>query len=174
MAHMIAGAMSVTGWRVAVALLVLASALAACGGTEGADGRCQPPPAAEIEAPSPITMGLDPNPVTAGMMATLQVSDAGLPAGAFVGLDVIWQCWDGSQWIDTYQLVRAVDPFPAQAIRLEPGATTTIAALGVPVPSTAAILIPGVPPGIYRLAEQATQPGPQYIPGHLIVKVVEG
>ena len=174
MAHTIAGEMSVTGWRSAVALLIVGGAVAACGGSDEAESTCQPPPAAEIEAPSLITMTLDPNPATAGMMATLWVSDAGLPAGAFIGLDVIWQCWDGSQWVDTYQLVRAVDPFTAQAIRLEPGVTTTIAALGVPLPSTAVILIPDVPPGIYRLADQAIQPGPQYIPGHLIVEVVEG
>jgi len=130
---------------------------------------CQSPPPAEIEAPSLISMTLRPNPVAPGIRATLQVGDAGLPSGAFVGLDVIWQCWDGSRWIDTYQLVRAVDPFVAQAIRLEPGVTTTIASLGVPVPVTAEILIPDVPPGIYRISEEA-----RGIPGHLIVEVVEG
>ncbi len=130
---------------------------------------CQSPPPAEIGAPSLISMTLEPNPVAPGTRATLRVSDAGLPSGAFVGLDVIWQCWDGSRWIDTYQLVRAVDPFAAQAIQVEPGVTTTLAGLGVPVPVTAEILIPDVPPGIYRIWEEASG-----IPGHLIVEVVEG
>ena len=151
----------------AFVVVALAWTTAGCGDSGEAEGRCQPPPAAEIEAPSLITMTLDPNPVTAGMMATLQVSDAGLP-GAMIGLDAVWQCWDGSQWIDTYQLVRAVDPFQAQAILVEPGATTTIAGLGVPLPSIAGILIPGVPPGIYRIWDEAGN-----TPGHLIVEVVE-
>ena len=105
------------------------------------------------------------------MTATLRVSDAGLPEGAMVGLDAIWQCWDGSRWIDTYQLVRAVHPFVAQAIRLEPGATTVIEDLGVPLPSNAEILIPDVPPGIYRIWDFE---GIGDTAGHLIVEVIEG
>jgi hypothetical protein len=157
-------------WWAVIALVVLASA-GGCGGIDGTEGGCQPPPPAEIEAPSGLAMALDPNPVTAGMTAILRVSDAGLPEGAMVGLDVVWQCWDGSRWIDTYQLVRAVDPFVAQAIRLEPGATTIIEDLGVPLPSNAEILIPDVPPGIYRIWDFE---GIGDTAGHLIVEVIEG
>jgi len=133
-------------WRTGVVALVVLAAATACGGADEAESGCQPPPPAEIEAPSGLAMALDPNPVTAGMTATLGVSDAGLPGGAMVGLGAVWQCWDGSRWIDTYQLVRAVDPFVAQAIRVEPGATTVMEDLGVPLPSNAEILIPDVPP----------------------------
>ncbi len=161
--------MHLIGWRGAVAFLVLGSAVAACGSPDEAPGACQPPPATEIEAPSHIAMTLDPYPVTAGATATLRVSDAELPTGAIIGLAVVWQCWDGSRWIDTYQLVRAIDPFVAQAIRVEPGVATTIAALGVPLPSTARILIPDVAPGIYRIWDQVGD-----TPGHLIVGVAKG
>jgi hypothetical protein len=156
-------------WRMAVVALVALAAASACGESDEAESGCRPPPAAEIEAPSQLAMTLDPNPVTAGTMATLRVGDAGLPSNAFVGLDAVWQCWDGSRWIDTFQLVRAVDSFVAQAIRVEPGATTTIAGLGVPVPSVAEILVPDVPAGIYRIWDEAGS-----TPGHLIVEVVDG
>jgi hypothetical protein len=154
---------------VAAAVIVLVATAAACGDSGEARGRCEAPPASEIEAPSSIAMTLNPNPVTAGTRAILEVSDAGLASGAFVGLGLAWQCWDGFQWIDTYQLVRAVDPFQAQAIVVEPGVTTTIAALGVPIPSIAEILIPNVPPGIYRIWDEAGS-----TPGHLIVEVANG
>ena len=155
----------------ATVLLVIATAF---GDSGEAKSECQLPPATEIETPSPIAMTLDPNPATAGTMATLQVSDAGLPSDAVVGLGLAWQCWDGSQWIDTHQLVRSVDPFQAQIIVVEPGVTTTIAGLGVALPSIAEILTPDVAPGIYRIREEAVQPGPQFTPGHLIVEVIDG
>jgi len=154
-------------WAAAAVFVLLGAA--ACGDSGNAADVCQPPPATEIEAPSGLAMTLDPNPVTAGARAVLEVSDAGLAPRTFVGLDATWQCWDGSRWVDTYQLVRAVDPFQAQTIELEAGVTTTVASLGVPVPSIAEILIPDVPPGIYRISDEAGS-----TPGHLVVEVVEG
>jgi hypothetical protein len=160
------------------AVVLLAAVLAAgCGeGSSPSSGpmaSCTTPPVAERQATSALAMTLDPNPVHAGTSAILEVDDASLPAEAMVGLGLAWQCWNGVEWMDTHQLVRGIDPFVAQAIPVEPGATTTIAALGVPVPSTAAILIPQVPPGIYRIQDRVVQSGPQFTPVHLIVEVLE-
>jgi hypothetical protein len=159
------------------AVVLLVAVLAAgCGeGSSPPSGpmaSCTTPPAAERQAMSALAMTLDPNPVHAGTTAILEVDDAGLPDGAMVGLGLAWQCWTGAEWMDTHQMVRGIDPFTAQAIPVEPGATTTIAGLGVPVPVAAPVLIPQVPPGIYRIQEVAELPG-RAITGHLIVEVLE-
>jgi hypothetical protein len=157
-------------------VLLVAMLAAGCGqGSSPSSGpmaSCTTPPAAERQAASALAMTLDPNPVHAGTSAILEVDDAGLPGGAMVGLGLAWQCWTGDEWMDTHQMVRGIDPFTAQAIPVEPGATTTIAALGVPVPVAASVLIPQVLPGIYRIQEVALLPG-RAITGHLIVEVVE-
>ena len=159
------------------AVVLLVAVLAAgcgegSGPSSGPMASCTTPPAAELQAPSALAMTLDPNPVHAESRATLLVDDIGLTGEAMAGLDLAWQCWDGTAWVDTHQLVRGIDPFVAQAIAVEPGATTTIASLGVPVPSTAEVLVPQVPPGIYRMQDEVVRPGGQFTPGHLIVEVL--
>jgi hypothetical protein len=93
-----------------------------------------------------------PAEVTAGSLANLTLAVfEGDPAGFVTGLDTAWQCWDGSEWVDIFQLLKGTAGYaPGVA---EPG--SGIDAIGLILPLEASILIPDVGPGIYRVFESA-------------------
>ncbi len=93
-----------------------------------------------------------PAEVTAGSLANLTLAVfEGDPAGFVSGLDTAWQCWDGSEWVDIFQLLKGTAGYaPGVA---EPG--SGIDAIGLILPLEASILIPDVGPGIYRVFESA-------------------
>lgn len=161
---------------VAIALLATACGFASADtSTTVAPPSCLAPPAAELAAVSPLAIKVDPNPVAVGSRATLTVAADGLPEGAIVGAGAAWQCWNGSQWINTHQIVRGgYGTEHGAAIEDGPGDTTTIPAVGIPLPDSSPIMIPDVEPGTYRLADTATQPGGGEISGWVIVEVTAG
>lgn len=120
---------------------------------------------------SQVLSTLQPNPVARGSLATLHVSDEGLPPDTLVGVSVRWECWDGDEWVETHLLWRGVEPFDADATALAPGTTIYVPLLGLGLPSTETVRIPDVPPGTYRLTETATQPGGGRFVSYLIVEV---
>ena len=169
-----------------IGLCLLAAGLTACSGntappTEGsADStpdaggvECLEPPQSELEAASSLTMALDPNPVEADAVATLSVSTDEPPYVYTDGAGATWQCWDGTAWVATHQILR--DGYGGGGDRpvtleLTPGATTTIPAIGLNVPNSYPILIPMVPPGTYRIIDQVEGAG-RRLGGHVIVVV---
>jgi hypothetical protein len=133
------------------------------------------PPEDEVTADIEIQLAVDPNPVIAGGAATLSIEQGDLLPGSSVGAGAVWQCWDGSNWIDTFQIVKAFDDGQdAQAIAVQPGATTTIPAVDLPIPSSYPILIPEVEPGTYRIAEEIITGGEDVITGLVFVEVIDG
>jgi len=101
----------------------------------------------------------------------LTIAADGLPDGALVGAGAAWQCWSGSEWVDTHQIVRGFYDGHGTTLEVGPGETTTIPAVGLPIPNSYPILIPDVEASTYRLADEAIQPGSPAISGWVIVEV---
>lgn len=151
--------------------------IGACGTDPQPTGNtgCLEPPASELSAESRLVLALDPNPTPAGQEATLSLSlteaeitrriAEGLPADVVGGAGAAWQCWDGSRWVDTHQIVRGFAGEP-RTLAVAPGQTTTIPAIGLRLPNSYQILIPDVPPGLYRIEDTMTG-----ISGFVIVEV---
>jgi len=64
-------------------------------------------------------MSLDPKPTRAGSEAPLLVGAAGLGPELIVGVGVAWQCWDGSDWVDTHFLVVGIEGFEPEVAAVE-------------------------------------------------------
>lgn len=76
-----------------------------------------------------------------------------------------WQCWSGTDWIDTHQLTRN-----GPTAEIAPGETVTSIATLLFVPDDFLITIPEVAPGRYRIKETGFgQDGPT---GYVIVEVL--
>jgi hypothetical protein len=137
--------------------------------TSSAANVCGDPPATEVARESSLIMSLEPNPVVAGSQATLSVAPGSFSGGGMVGAGAQWQCWNGTQWVDTYQIVRGFGSGSAVTLKVQPGATTTVPAIGLPIPNSYPIIIPDVKPGIYRIRDTVE---PDLATGFVIVQVV--
>ncbi|MGH8945921.1 MAG: hypothetical protein ACRDVL_07220 [Acidimicrobiia bacterium] len=174
--------------RLVVCVILVAGVLVACGQEEEAgttslppdttltaERNCTLPPEEELAADLDVQLAVDPNPVAAGSPATLSIEQGALPPDSSVGAGAVWQCWDGSGWVDTHQIVKAFnDGQDAQAIAVKPGATTTIPAIALPIPSSYPIVIPEVEPGTYRIVDEVFAGGEGAIRGFVLVEVIEG
>jgi hypothetical protein len=98
---------------------------------------------------------------------------------SIVGAATWWQCWNGSEWVDTHLVERGWYDGKGKTIELGPDVTWGIPDIGLQIPSSFPIVIPDVEPGIYRLRDQAftlasdDRPG-LTTPGFVIVRVVSG
>jgi hypothetical protein len=114
---------------------------------------CLAPPS-EATGTEGVSFIVEVNPaeVTAGRLANLTLAGfEGDSTGFVTGLDTAWQCWDGSEWVDIFQLLKGTAGYaPGVA---EPG--SGIDAIGLILPVEASIRIPDVGPGIYRVFESA-------------------
>lgn len=167
---------AIGGGLTSVACLVMASCTIGPTTTpdSGITVDCVPPPVAEIGLPSEVLMTLDPNPARAGAVVELSVSDEGLLRDPVVGAALEWQCWDGSAWVRTHQLLRGehTGGEGPETNNAPPGVSVTMIAIGIPLPNVDVILIPDVEPGIYRIYESAIAgPNNQTFEGFLIVEV---
>jgi len=160
--------------RIALACVGILAVLTACGnGQDTSDTmsvNCQEPPAGELTAESAIEIVITPNPVAPGSEASLLITGEGLPDKAATGAGAFWQCWDGSQWVDTHHIVKELVGVAYRTRELTPGATWTIPAVGYVLPSSRPILIPNVPPGTYRVVDSVFVDGTE-ITGFAIVEV---
>ena len=136
------------------------------------DATCVDPPDSELEVDSPLDLTVEPNPVAAGGSATLSIGRGELPENSNIGAGAAWQCWKGTAWVDTHQIVRAFAPGYGEAIAVVPGVDTTIPAVGLEVPSSYPIKIPEVASGTYRIVDDASGPGGT-VTGFVIVEVIE-
>ena len=159
--------------RIAAVFVGLLFVMAACGNGSGTSGisdvSCQDPPAEELSAESALDIVVTPNPAASGMEASLSVSGDGLAADAVTGAGAFWQCWNGSQWVDTHHMVKG-ESATYRTRAVTPGATVTIPAVGYLLPSSRAILIPDVPPGTYRIVDSVAVDG-AVMTGFVLVQV---
>jgi hypothetical protein len=148
----------------------MALLVASCSGSSDSDVECVEPPTSELEQTSELALSVEPHPVDGGAKATLSIELDGLPADTIVGAGVEWQCWDGSDWAPTHQIIRAFGEFEPVTNEVAPGATTAVVAIGLSVPNSYEIIIPDVAPGIYRIADHAIVPGGE-VSGFVMVEV---
>ncbi|MGH8924708.1 MAG: hypothetical protein ACRDWA_08770 [Acidimicrobiia bacterium] len=106
----------------------------------------------------------------AGAAATLSIELDGLPADAIVGAGVEWQCWDGSEWVPTHQIIRGFGEIEPVTNEVAPGATTAVVAIDMSVPNSSVIIIPDVAPGTYRISDRAIVSGGE-VSGFVMVEV---
>lgn len=127
---------------------------------------CELPPESEQALPdSDFVLTITPDPVAPGVEADLVIEFAegapddliNAPEGEIItGAGALLQCWDGSTWVDTHQLLKdgfGPDNAPA-AIGIGPDVTVTIPAVGLVIedqPYT--IVTPDLPSGIYRVKD---------------------
>jgi hypothetical protein len=117
-----------------------------------------------------MLLELEPNPVRAGELAVLSVALGGrVAAGDAVSYGVSLECWNGDEWIAIYQVLRYQSGV-ADFLPVEPGSVTTIIASRLPVPNAQEIVIPPVPPGIYRIRDHALDAD---VLGFVFVEVVD-
>lgn len=156
-----------------LAALTLTLMVTSCAGSTSATETgvaCAEPPSSELEQTSELALLVEPNPVAAGTTARLSMELDGLPADAIVGAGVEWQCWNGSDWVPTHQIIRAFNDFDPSTIEVAPGATTTVVAIGLSIPNSYEIIIPNVVPGTYRIADKAIVSGAE-VSGFVLVEV---
>ena len=154
-----------------IIVMLIALATAACvDHAKRTTGCNQTPPPSELEEVSEMLLTLEPNPVRAGESAVLSVELGGRVApGDAVSYGVTWECWNGDGWIVIYQVLRYQDGV-ADFLPAQPGSVTTIIASRLPVPNEEEIVIPPVPPGIYRIRDRALDAD---VLGFVFVEVVE-
>lgn len=143
-----------------IGLLVAAAAIfvSACAssGDDSSFG-CTPAPDEQRHSDSEFPLSVSTNPVTAGDVIVLYVGSNETPGpDSIVGGDALtgygssWQCWDGTEWVDTHLLVHGTDG-QGRTLEGEPGVTSTVPAIGLPVPFPFQITVPEVSSGWYRI-----------------------
>jgi hypothetical protein len=122
---------------------------------------------------SPLALTVEPNPVVSGSGAVLSLGADGLSDDFIDGAGASWQCWNGTEWIATHQVIKNYGG-GARTSKVEPGATTAVEAIGLPIPNSYPIHIPNVAPGTYRIEDRVVRPGGVDIVGFVVVEVVAG
>jgi hypothetical protein len=137
------------------ALLILAAGCTAAGEpstTTSASVACSEPPPEALVAESEFDVDLSPNPVEAGIEATLSVDYDGALEGLNGGVGASWDCWSGDRWVATHILVRAIEDWESSVIDLSDPKEEVID-IGLLIPNSYQVLIPDVAPGSYRIRD---------------------
>lgn len=148
----------VLGRRIRLVLLVVVL-LVVAGCTDGGEASgfgCESATEDQRHSVSDFPLSVSENPVFPGAPIDLNIgstttrSDTGSGDAsqnrAVTSYGSTWQCWTGSAWVDTHLLVHNGETLAGQ-----PGATTTVPAIGLPVPESFSIVVPSVDPGWYRI-----------------------
>lgn len=138
-----------------------------------AEAQCMTPPADARSGSSQLELTIEPHPVTPRAQVTLGVRAPDGDADLVVGAAAEWQCWTGSAWVGTHQLVRDWTDRGPQTLEVPPGATTTIPGIGLPVPNSYLVTVPDVPAGTYRILDVAMADGAEAT-GFVLVEVASG
>jgi hypothetical protein len=113
---------------------------------------CQTPPSSALNVSgSAFDMAVSTSPARAGQIIELSVARS--RQDNITGIPTFWQCWDGSDWINTHVGTKmsrdsAWDP---EVYRIESG--PAFALPGIIVPDTFRIRVPDLPPGTYRIED---------------------
>jgi hypothetical protein len=105
-----------------------------------------------LVAESEFDVELSPNPVEAGGEATLSVDYDGPLVGFNGGVGASWECWSEDRWVATHILVRTINDWEPSVIDLSDPREEVID-IGLLIPNSYQVLIPEVPPGIYRIRD---------------------
>lgn len=121
---------------------------------------CVAPPTSQLDvSESDFEMRLTPSRVRPGEIVELFI---GGQAGDLTGVPTFWQCWDGTEWINTHVGSKSGPANEHDPIVTRAEARMGWVALGLGVPETFRILVPDLPPGTYRL-EDSAYPGTAWV-----------
>lgn len=134
---------------------------------------CQTPPLAERELASPAQVSIEPNPVAADATVTLSVSGEGLLPEYGAATYASWQCWDGTEWVDTHIAFIIGPAGQPETIQSLPGVTVTFAAALLVLPLETPIVVPALPPGTYRIRIGLTASATENLDAFVVVDVVD-
>jgi hypothetical protein len=158
------------------ALLGVGVAIAvACGGeaatSTGDEVVCEPPPVAEQV--SDLLVTVDPNPASAREVVSLTVTRGELPEAASVGVDAMWQCWDGDAWVTTHVVYRGIGDDAGQTIPVNDSFQIHVPSIGLALDQGYPIVIPPVDAGLYRIEDKIVLEDGE-VGGFVLVEVVSG
>jgi hypothetical protein len=105
-------------------------------------------------------------------VAVLTVDYQGVAEDPVGGAGALWQCWTGTAWEPTHQILRPFSSGHGETRYIEPGTEPTVPAIGLPVPNSYRVVVPDVPPGLYRIADEIWVDG-EGLAGFEVV-IVEG
>lgn len=165
-------------------IIVLTLLAAACtsDGNEPGFG-CEPAPEDQRHSTSVFPLSVSENPVHPGASVNLNIGSTITQSIARsddfyefdkggTGYGSTWQCWNGSEWVDTHLLIHN-----GETLAGEPGATTTVPAIELLIPESFSVVVPEVEPAWYRIAVDVVifQPEgtPTQLVGHVAIEVVE-
>jgi hypothetical protein len=110
-----------------------------------------------------------PPTVSAGSTVEIQIHSPDGSSGRVTSPAVVWQCWNGGDWVDTHLLHTATLGADGVGVGVPWIAETQefwwIQAVGLPVPHHAVVRTPDVPPGTYRIVASITAAEPGANPG---------
>lgn len=157
-------------------VVTLALTLTACAGegttpTTDRSVACQQPPVSQ--GASDLMMTVEPGTVAPLEVAHLAVAGAGLPAEASIGVDAMWQCWDGEAWVTTHVVYRGVGEDAGQTIPVNDSFQIHVPSIGLALDVGYPIVIPTVEAGTYRIVDRLIL-GEEDVEGFVLVEVVEG
>jgi hypothetical protein len=159
------------------ALLMLVVAVVSCSGdsatstTVGIAVVCEQPPS--DNPVSDLAMSVDPNPASPREVVDLDVSRGDLGEDALVGVDAMWQCWDGSAWVTTHVVYRGIGDDAGQTIPVNDSFQIHVPSIGLALDEGYPIVIPQVEAGLYRIEDKIVLDDDE-IGGFVLVEVVDG
>jgi len=141
-----------------VLLLLGVTVAVACGGdgatTTTGEGNvvCEQPPTAGPV--SDLEMTVEPKVASAREVVRLAVARGDLPEDASVGVDAMWQCWDGSDWVTTHVVYRGFGDDAGQTIPVNDSFQIHVPSIGLAFDEGYPIVIPPVDAGVYRIEDK--------------------
>lgn len=79
------------------------------------------------------------------------------------GFGSTWQCWNGSEWVGTHLLAH-----DGETIAGQPGVTSTVPAVGMLIPESFTVVVPGVAAGWYRIEADVLIDRPEGTPARFV------
>jgi len=158
-------------------LLVLVVAVVSCGGdaatsTTGDDEVvCEQPTTGDQV--SDLVVSVDPNPASPREVVKLEVGGGDLPGDASVGVDAMWQCWDGGAWVTTHVIYRGIGDDAGQTIPVNDNFQIHVPSIGLALDEGYPIVIPQVEAGVYRIEDKIVLEDRE-VGGFVLVEVVNG
>ena len=161
-----------------VVLVLGVAAVVACGGEDGItdatvdlDVTCQHPPTADQVSELEVTV--EPMVPSPRDVVNLTVAQGDLPADASVGVDAMWQCWDGSDWVTTHVVYRGLGDDAGQTIPVNDSFQIHVPSIGLALDQGYPIVIPQVEAGVYRIEDKVVLEDGE-VGGFVLVEVVDG
>lgn len=158
-------------------LLVLVVAVVSCAGDEvtsttgDAAVVCEQPPTGDQV--SDLLISIDPNPASPREVVRLEVERGDLPGNVSVGVDAMWQCWDGRAWVTTHVVYRGVGDDAGQTIPVNDNFQIHVPSIGLALDEGYPIVVPQVEAGVYRIEDKIVFEDGE-VGGFVLVEVVDG